>query len=472
MANHTTASLNAPQLKQQPVSVTRKMAASLPGLRKIAEERGLTIHHLGAGYPHPEVTDPTGYIEHKERFFRHLDQQMGINDGDRSETLREAYNYTDTLGPVGPREDFAAVYGADWDFSINPDHLLPTVGASGGINLCCSLFERPGTKVAYITDAPTYAGFVARATLNDQARIYSIEMDDEGPIPETFKAQITNAREAGYFVPFYYTVPDGHNPAGFSFSQSRREAILAIAKEEGILIVEDAPYVYINYTDAASRPRLFVSMDSTQTIHLFTGSKIGLPGPRVGFLYTDAVIAVDGGEIDGATLLLTESSADVLFHNPEALRGFQALLKDDSFETRDSLWPVAEDKLTVYRENRSMLLSIFQEKLGDRKDRFHWTVPEAGFFSVFRFLNPNVRTDDAFIEKLVSEYGIVVVPMYDFYPPDARLRDPNAGMSELRVSFCFSERTGDDRRDDMRAALTTFCEAAIKEDAEALAGDC
>ena len=108
MANHTTASLSAPHLKQQPVSVTRKMAASLPGLRKIAEERGLTIHHLGAGYPHPEVTDPTGYIQHKERFFSHLDQQMGINDGERSETLREAYNYTDTLGPLGPRSAAAA----------------------------------------------------------------------------------------------------------------------------------------------------------------------------------------------------------------------------------------------------------------------------------------------------------------------------------------------------------------------------
>lgn len=467
MANHTTASLNAPHLKQQPVSVTRKMAASLPGLRKIAEERGLTIHHLGAGYPHPEVTDPTGYIQHKERFFSHLDQQMGINDGERSETLREAYNYTDTLGPVGPREDFASVYGADWGFTINPDHLLPTVGASGGINLCCSLFERPGIKVAYITDAPTYAGFLARATLNDNASIYSVEMDDEGPIPETFRAQILKAREDGYFVPFYYTVPDGHNPAGFSFSQARREAILAIAKEEGILIIEDAPYVYINYTDAGARPSLFASLDPKQTIHLFTGSKIGLPGPRVGFLYTDAVIAIDGEEVDAATLLLTESSADVLFHNPEALRGFQALLRDDSFETRESLWPVAEDKLAVYRENRAMMLDIFEDKLGDKKDRFHWTVPGAGFFSVFRFKNPNIRTDDAFIQKLVSEYGIVVIPMYDFYPPDARHRDANAGMSELRVSFCFSERSGDDRRDDMRAAMTAFCEAAIREDAAA-----
>ena len=48
-------------------------------------------------------------------------------------------------------------------------------------------------------------------------------------------------------------------------------------------IVEDAPYVYISYADAEDRPRPFVSMDPQQTVHLFTGSKIGFPGPRLSF---------------------------------------------------------------------------------------------------------------------------------------------------------------------------------------------
>ena len=53
------ANLVAPKVQQQAVSVTRKMSASLPGLREIAAQRGLKVHHLGAGYPHPEVTDLT-----------------------------------------------------------------------------------------------------------------------------------------------------------------------------------------------------------------------------------------------------------------------------------------------------------------------------------------------------------------------------------------------------------------------------
>ena len=60
------------------------------------------------------------------------------------------------------------------------------------------------------------------------------------------------------------------------------------------------------------------------------------------------------------------------------------------------------------------------------------------------------------IENMVMEHGLVVIPMYDFYPKDARERDPGAGMNELRLSFCFSESAGQQRRDDMREAVEAF----------------
>jgi hypothetical protein len=69
--------LRAPRVRRQPVSVTRKMSASLPGLRRLAQERGLRIHHLGAGYPHPEVTDPRAFIAHEARYFEHLVKRKG-----------------------------------------------------------------------------------------------------------------------------------------------------------------------------------------------------------------------------------------------------------------------------------------------------------------------------------------------------------------------------------------------------------
>jgi DNA-binding transcriptional MocR family regulator len=454
--------LHAPRIRRQGVSVTRKMAASLPGLRQLAQERGLKIHHLGAGYPHPEVTDPRGFLEHQAAYFRHLEEAEGLNDPAQvPEYLRESFSYTDTLGPVTTRAAFARVYGRDWGVDIDPDKLIPTVGASGGISLICSLFERPGTPVAYITDAPTYAGFLARAGLCQHARIFSVELDEEGPQVDRLREQIRAARAAGYDVPFYYTVPDGHNPAGFSFSQRRREAVVAVAREEGVLIVEDAPYLYINYAEPGQRPQPFLSLAPDQTVHLFTGSKIGFPGPRVGFLYSEATLDISGGEtVSLRDLALTEASADILFQNPGALRGFEALLHEADFSERRSLWDVAESKLVVYRENRAIMLDGLEAGLGDRPEHFHWTRPAAGFFTVFTFANPEVRTDDDFVARLVSDHGVVAIPMYDFYPRDARERDPRAGLDQLRLSFCFSESVGEQRRRDLREAVAAFCTAA------------
>ena len=97
----TVANLDAPQIRLQSMSVTRKMAASLPGLRDLARSKGLKIHHLGAGYPHPEVTDPRGFIAHQNAYFAHLEKLEGHNDDAvLPEYLRESYSYTDTLGPV------------------------------------------------------------------------------------------------------------------------------------------------------------------------------------------------------------------------------------------------------------------------------------------------------------------------------------------------------------------------------------
>ena len=456
--------LIAPGLKRMSVSVTRKMSASLPGLRELAQDKGLKIHHLGAGYPHPEVTDPREFLEHEAAYLAHLTELEGVNDPSvLPENLREAFSYGDTLGPLSTRQVFARVYGNDWNLELKPECLIPTVGATGGISLICSVFENAGLPLAYLTDAPTYAGFMARAGLCQQAKIYSVEMDAEGPIPSMFEQQIRAARAAGRFVPFYYTVPDGHNPAGFSFSAKRRLEILAICRREGILIVEDAPYLYINFAAPEDRQQSFVSLDPQQTVHLFTDSKIGFPGPRVAYLYSEASIQIDNGEQASlAELALLQASADILFPNPAAYLGFEALLHEADFSERRSLWPVVEEKLVVYRENREIMLQGFEANLGAYPNLFHWTVPMAGFFSVFTFVAGTVRTDDEFIRQMVTDYGLVVIPMYDFYPPDARIRNPSAGFNQLRISFCFSESAGEQRRKDLREAVETFCRAVKK----------
>jgi DNA-binding transcriptional MocR family regulator len=431
-------------LQMQPVSVTRQMAAAFPKLRKMVIEQGLKLHHLGAGYPHPEVSDPTSYIRQKDAYFRHLAHRADpVNpESALKNILTGLYGYYDTLGPTQTREAFAHVYGRDFGFEIDPNLLIPTIGATGGIDLVC------------------YTGFISRAVLYQKAAFYSVEMDREGADPDMLREQIRKARREGFFVPCYYTVPDGHNPGGISFSQQRRDQIMEVVREEGILILEDAPYTYISYEQPESRPRPFIAMDAGKTIHLFTASKIGLPGPRIGFLYTTGhAMVANHQKASLKDLLLTEASATLLLHNPEALRGFEAYLMDERFQVRDSLWGIAAQKNYVYKENRDILLEGLQLYLGDYKDLFSWTIPGAGFFSVFTIHKPMLRTDQQFIEKLVAKYGIVTIPMFGFYPNDAKQRDPAIGLNQLRLSFSYNETIGQERRDDLTQAVYAFANA-------------
>lgn len=457
--------IDTPLLRLMPVSVTRQMAAAFPKLKAMAEAKGLRLHHLGAGYPHPEVSDPTAYIAHREAYFRHLAEAAEPSGADEAlRVLRMGmYGYTDTLGPLPAREAFAKVYGSDFDFEIDPGLLIPTIGATGGISLLCSAYERSGGRIAYIVDSPTYTGILSRASLYQRARFYSVELDEEGPDPEELRARIREARADGYHVAFYYTVPDGHNPGGISFGQERREAILSVLQEEGTYVVEDAPYTYISYESEANRPRPFVAMDPTHAVHLFTASKIGLPGPRVGFVYGEVVLELAGGaRVPLRDLVLTEASGDMLLHNPEALRGFEAYLMDEHFELRKSLWPVARVKNAVYGDSRRILLDGLEEYLGEFGDDFRWTKPGAGFFSVFTFAKGQVRADSAFVERLVVEHGVVTIPMFGFVPGDAKERNPDAGLDQLRLSFSFSEHVGEGRRTDMRSAVRAFA-GAVRE---------
>ena len=53
-----------------------------------------------------------------------------------------------------------------------------------------------------------------------------------------------------------------------------------VLREEGVLVLEDAPYLYINYAEPSDRAQTFLSIDSRQTIHLFTGSKLVFLAPE------------------------------------------------------------------------------------------------------------------------------------------------------------------------------------------------
>ena len=186
-----------------------------------------------------------------------------------------------------------------------------------------------------------------------------------------------------------------------------------------------------------------------------------MPGPRIGFVFSEAKLQIQNGRFVPLTdLMLTESSAGILFHKPSVTFGIRRFIaRREGSASIDSMWPLAEQKLRVYRENREIAMKGLHAGLGSYPHKISWTQPDAGFFTAVKVHDPSISIDNEFALRLVENYGVVIVPMYDFYPDDARGRNPRAGFDEMRVSFCFTEGGADKRRKELESAVDQFCVA-------------
>jgi DNA-binding transcriptional MocR family regulator len=442
-------------LKVTPPAVTRQMAGALDRLK----QRGKQVNHLGAGYPSPRVA--SDYLEGQNHFLRYLKHVADTHKVPVEQIMRSMRGYADTTGitikgrPI-PRENFAKVYGGDFDTGIDTAHVIPTTGSTGAIDLLCTVFASPGEKIAYLSDNPTYAGFITRAQRDNNATIYSVPMDAEGPIAEDIRSQIRAARADGHHVAFYYTMADGHNPGGIAITQSRREEIYKVAQEEDIIIVEDGPYPYISFEDASSRPKPFFAQDpDKRVIHLFTASKIWEPGKRVAYMIVPTTLkAPDGREMGINELVTTTIASTNLMPDHESLLQFDAFLHTETgngFALR-SLWEEAEFRAGIYQQNRDVLLAGLEHYLGEYPEIFKWTKPGSGFFSVLTLLGGHHRTDGQFVSGLIEADEVTTIPMFGFYTGietmPLRLRDTGhlLGYNELRLAFSYTEEDDDEGR--------------------------
>src|SRR5499427_2750573 len=109
---------------------------------------------------------------------------------------------------------------------------------SGGID-CMELLAKsyldPGDVV--VVEAPTYLGAIM-AFRGYEADLHGVPMDDDGMRVD----QLADMLAGGLRPKILYTIPDFQNPTGLSLSAERREALIALARRYGFLILEDTAY--------------------------------------------------------------------------------------------------------------------------------------------------------------------------------------------------------------------------------------
>ena len=162
---------------------------------------------------------------------------------------------------------------------VEPEAIQITAGSQMGLDVVLKLLTDPGDVV--LTETLTYTGALSLMS-GGGVEARGVDADADGIVPEALREAIGALRREGRGVKLLYLVPDFNNPSGVSLADGRREEVVRICREAGILVVEDAPYRLLAF-DGRPRRSLW-SIDPETVIHLGSFSKILSPGLRVGWI--------------------------------------------------------------------------------------------------------------------------------------------------------------------------------------------
>lgn len=89
--------------------------------------------------------------------------------------------------------------------------------------------------------------------------------------------------ESGVEPRLAHLIPNFQNPAGYTLSEDKRRALVALAAEHGMTIFEDDPYIELRFS--GERLPTMLSLDTAdQVVYASSFSKTVCPGIRVGYL--------------------------------------------------------------------------------------------------------------------------------------------------------------------------------------------
>jgi DNA-binding transcriptional MocR family regulator len=314
-----------------------------------------------------------------------------------------ALQYSSGQGEPLLREQICEVMALE-GISAHPDDVVVTVGSQQAVDLVTRIFCDPGDVV--LCEAPSYVGALG-VFRSFQCDVAHVAMDEQGLVPEALHEAVLALRAAGRSVKFVYTIPSFHNPAGVTQSLERREAILAVAEETDLLVIEDNPYGLLGF-DADPIPAIR-SLSDDRVVYLGTFSKTFAPGFRIGWVLAPHAVR--------EKLVLAQESATLC---PPTFSQFAITAYLRQHDWQGQIKVFAE----MYRERRDAMLTGLAD---DMPAGVTWTVPAGGFY-VWLTLPPGLDSQ-AMLPRAVTA-RVAYVPGTAFYAD-------GFGSRHLRLSYCF-----------------------------------
>ena len=158
---------------------------------------------------------------------------------------------------------------------VEPERVIVT---NGSMQADAFLFEhlvRAGDEV--VVERPTYDRTLL--SLRERgARVRPVQLQPDGIDTD----ELATLLNEGVKPRLAHIIPNFQNPAGYTLSLARREALIELAREHDFTIFEDDPYVDLRFTGETLPTML--SMDPERVVYASSFSKTVCPGIRVGYL--------------------------------------------------------------------------------------------------------------------------------------------------------------------------------------------
>jgi 2-aminoadipate transaminase len=301
---------------------------------------------------------------------------------------------------------------SDGVVNLSPEEVLVVNGAKHGLELVCRLLLDEGDSI--VVTAPTY--FTAIPIFKSfGVEFIEIPQDSEGLNVSDLQRSLEDRKQAGKRLPkFIYDVPDFHNPTGLTMSRDRREAIIELAKDYGLFIVEDSPYRKVRF-EGPSQPSLKALDDSNNTVlTLGTFSKLMAPGLRIGWIAArqDLLARIVQLKSDGGSCPLTQ----------RMIIEFCGAGQLDNHTRR-----VQE----TYRVHRDRMVAAVRRELPEAE----FNVPHGGYY-LWLTLPTDCDGDD--LAKRAAQESVILVPGSKFFTASGRGVGQPPPQNHIRAAYSYA----------------------------------
>lgn len=368
---------------------------------------------FASGRPCEEFFDVKLIHQYLDYFCEYLRKDLGYSEARVGQTL---FQYGRTKGIV--HELIARHLVADEGISIPAESVVVTVGCQEAMFIVLRALRRDSGDVL-LAVSPTYVGLTGAARLADMA-VWPVRSGPSGVDLDDLANQARRAREAGLRPRACYVMPDFSNPTGVSLSLADRHRLLAVAGQEGLLLLEDNPYGLFH--DGEHAPTLKALDTRQQVVYLGSFAKTGFPGARVGYVVADQAVRDSAG---GTSLFADHLSKIKSMLTVNTSPVAQAVVGGKLLQHDCCLTAANRRETAVYLRNLRHVLDGLARRL---PPEVSWNAPEGGFFVV---VSLPFEAGDDLLEYSAREHGVLWTPMSHFYGGGGGLRQVRLACSQL-----------------------------------------